>query len=200
MLPSILLRWGWLAAIVGGVLWIIFGVLNAQPLGTSHTTAPFAVRDPSLYRIYHLPAALGTLLAALGVLGLGHRLAQPAGLLARVGSVLAYIAAVAGAVNTLALAALVIPLHFAGAMIGVFSLGIGTILIGAALRNSGRRRWRALPLVVGVLGVLVFPLSMLTFGGPAESVGVALMALFGLGWVAIGYSVWSDGEKERRVS
>ncbi len=157
-MSSILLRWGGLAAMVAGVLWIIFGVLNAQPLGTSHTTAPFAVRDPSLYRIYHLPAALATLLAAIGLLGLGRRLAQPANLPARVGSILAYIAAAAGAVNTLALAALVISLHFARAMIGVFSLGIGTILVGAAaLRNAGWRRWQALPLTVGILGVLVFP-------------------------------------------
>jgi hypothetical protein len=198
---SILLRWGGLAAMVAGVLWIIFGVLNTQPLGTSHTTAPFAVRDPSLYRIYHLPAALATLLAAIGLLGLGRRLAQPANLPARVGAILAYIAAAAGAVNTLALAALVISLHFAGAMIGVFSLGIGTILIdGAALRNAGWRRWQALPLVVGVLGVLVFPISMLTFGGPVESAGVALIALFGSGWAAIGYALWSDGVEDRRVS
>lgn len=185
MSSSKVIRWSGLAAIVGGVLWIIFGVLNTQPLGTSHTTAPFAIRDPSLYRIYHLPAAVATLLAAVGLLGLGRRLAQPAGPLVRVGLVLAYIAAVAGAVNTLALAVLVISLHFAGAMIGVLSLGIGTILVGVAvLRNAGWRRWRTLPLTIGILGVLTFPVSMLTFGGPAELVGVALMALFGLDTLA----------------
>lgn len=188
-----LCRWGGLAAMTSGVLWVIFGVLNTQPLGISHIAEPFAIRDPSLYLIYHLPAALATLLAAIGLLGLGHWLAQPAGLFARLGAILSYIAAAAGLVNVLGLALLIIPLHFAGAMIGVFSLGIGAVLIGvAALRNAGWQHWRALPLVIGVLVILVFPLSTMAFGGPAELVGVALVTLVGLGWLALGYVLWSQ--------
>ncbi len=191
MSSSNVVRWGGAAAMVGGGLWVIFGALEAQPLGASHTPEPFAIHDPSLYLIYHLPGAIATLLVAIGLLGLGRRLAQPAGLLAKAGVVLAYIAVVGSVVNAVALATLFIPLHFAGAMIGIFSLGIGTILIGvAALRNAGWRRWRALPLATGILGVLMFPLSMAV--GPSSFQSVALIALYGLGWIAVGYRLRAE--------
>ena len=57
----------------------------------------------------------------------------------------------------------------------------------------------ALPLAIEVMGILVFRLSRLTFGGPTELVGVALIAICGLGWAATGYVLWLD-RRELQVS
>jgi hypothetical protein len=56
-----------------------------------------------------------------------------------------------------------------------------------------------LPLAIEVMGILVFRLSRLTFGGSAELVGVVLIAISGLGWAATGYVLWLD-RRELQVS
>ncbi len=56
-----------------------------------------------------------------------------------------------------------------------------------------------MPLAIEVMGILVFRPSRLTSGEPAELVGVALIAIFGLGWAATGHVLWLD-RRELRVS
>lgn len=56
-----------------------------------------------------------------------------------------------------------------------------------------------MPLAIEVMGILVFRLSRLTFGELAELIGVALIAIFGLGWAATGHVLWLDC-RELRVS
>jgi hypothetical protein len=70
---------------------------------------------------------------------------------------------------------------------GFLILAFGLVLLGfATLKTEALPRWNFLPLAMGVL----IPLEVILGGG--ASLGVVLSALFGLGWVPLGYLLWTD--------
>ncbi len=176
MAPSGLVRWGGLAALLSGALFVVKGVAIL-----------ISDADPSL-----VPPA--TLLFALGMLGLHARLEGRGGLLGTIGVLLAWVVVGASVANLIGLA-LPIPtpgepdasillritymVAFLGILVGLLVLGI------AALRARVMPApWNAVPLAVGVLW---FPLQGIGF---VISDGVGLI-LGGLAWALLGYVLWS---------
>ena len=176
MAPSVLVRWGGLAAMLSGALLVVKGVAILV------TDA-----DPSF-----IPPA--TLLFALGMVGLHARLEGRGGLLGTVGVFLAWVVIGASAVSLIGLA-LSVPAPgdpaapallritymaaFLGILVGLLALGV------AALRaRTMPAPWHVAPLAVGVLW---FPLQGIGF---AISDGVGLV-LGGLAWALLGYVLWS---------
>ncbi len=88
-------RWGGLAAMLGGALWVPYGVFEMlAPWGEAivyrEDLGYEVVADASLYRVYSLPGGLAALLSTLGLLGTLALLGLPAGRSGRVGRILTY--------------------------------------------------------------------------------------------------------------
>ena len=72
---------------------------------------------------------------------------------------------------------------------GFLVLALGLVLLGfGTLRNDALPRWNFLPLMMGVLILLNVVV------GDAVWLRVAISALFGLGWVLLGYVLLSKAE------
>jgi hypothetical protein len=183
-----LARWGGLAAMLGGVMWVVKG-------GAIMLTGE---QPPVLFE-----AALP--LFAVGLVGLHARLGGRGGRLGKTGVLLAYVALASALVVlvgwTLAPAGWVpdedsltpltpfIVLAGLGPFVGLVLLGIATLRVKAMPAP-----WSALPLLMGTGAV---PLMLV--GGVLELVSERLVelpiVLLGLAWVLLGYSVWSGRNK-----
>ena len=166
MASSALIRIGGLAAMVGGLLWVVKG-------GSILLTG---WQPPVIFE-----AALP--LFALGLLGLHARLEGRGGLLGKAGILVAYVALAAAA---LVLATPLPPL-IAVAGFGPF---LGLVLLGSATLQARifSPLWSALPLAMGLGG----PLLILAGGGLAlmnERLLEIPIVLVGLAWTLLGYSV-----------
>ena len=56
-------------------------------------------------------------------------------------------------------------------------------------------RWNALPLIMGVLGILSW-IVVSALAGPWDDRNVLGFIPFSLTWVALGYALWSDTPEE----
>ncbi len=170
-------RWGGLAAMLSGMLFVAKGAAILV-----------SDADPSF-----VPPA--TLLFALGMVGLHARLEGRGGPLGTIGVLLAWVVVVASVVNLIGLA-LPIPtpgepgasvllritymVEFLGILVGLLMLGVAALRSGAMPAPRG-----AVPLAVGVLW---FPLQGVGF---AIADGVGLI-LGGLAWALLGYVLWAE--------
>lgn len=166
MSSSRLARLGGLAAVIGGLMWVVKG---ASILLTGN-------QPPFIFE-----AAMP--LFAVGVVGLGARLGERRGPLGTAGVVLAYVAATSAVV---AFATELAP-FIAVAGFGPF---LGLILVGSA--NLQARifpsPWSALPLGIGLGG----PVLILAGGGLAlinERLLEVPLVMVGFAWMLLGYSV-----------
>jgi hypothetical protein len=161
-----LIRLGGLAAIVGGLLWVVKGgsilLTGQQPPVVFEAAMP---------------------LFAVGLLGLYARLDGRGGPVGKAGVVVAYAALASAAIVLLA------PLapFYAVAGFGPF---LGLVLLGSAILQARvfPPPWSALPLVTGLGG----PLLLLAGGGFAlisERLLEIPIVLVGLAWMLLGYSV-----------
>ena len=111
----------------------------------------------------------------------------------RVALVLTYVALVL-AVLTVAGVVLQFDLLFTGPRIlGTFALGAATFLTGVEAQRAGATSgWTATLLALGLLGLFLFPLWPLVYAVTLlpEGAGAGIIALFGLGWVLLGYRLW----------
>ena len=166
MASSALIRISGLAAMVGGLMWVVKGgsiLLTGQ-------------QPPVVFE-----AALP--LFAVGLLGLHARLEGRGGPLGKAGVLVAYAALVA------AVLVLVAPLPPLYAVAG-FGPFLGLVLIGSATLRARilPPPWSALPLAMGLGG----PLLILAGGGLAlmnERLLEIPIVLVGLAWMLLGYSV-----------
>jgi hypothetical protein len=181
MTPS-LVRWGALAALVSGALWIVGGLL--------HLAYP---QDP--------PGALGSFLnylgtaifsaAYLGVLGglvgLHARQMDSYGRLGRAGFLLAFVGAALAFVGQATSA--IFPQNGTlgwlfsdpgfGFMVGILCMSLGLVLLGVAtLRTGVLPRWCGF----GLIALVVFS-ALGAYGG---------FLVVGLIWLALGYALWSE--------
>ena len=166
MSSSNLVRWGGLAAMVGGLMWVVKGgailLTGQQPPVVFESAMP---------------------LFAVGLLGLHARLDGRGGRLGKAGVLVAYAAVASAAIVFMA------PLapFYAVAGFGPF---LGLVLLGSATLRARvfRPPWSALPLAMG-LGV---PLLILA-GGALAMISERLLeipiVLVGLAWMLLGYSV-----------
>jgi hypothetical protein len=176
VLYSVIGRLGGVAAVAGGLLWVVKG-------GGILLTG---VQLPAVFEA-------ATLLSAVGVLGLRARLGERAGPLGKAGTLVACVAALSAGV------AVVAPLtpFIAAAGFGPF---LGLVLLGSDVLRAEifRSPWHALPLAMGLGG----PLAILS-GGILALFGERLLevpiVLLGLAWVLLGYAVLAvEGATVRR--
>ena len=194
------IRWSGIVAMLGGVLWLPYGVLEMlEPWGSA--TAPYredvgyeVVTDGARYIAYSLPGSLALLLSALGLLWTHALFGLPTGRLGRVGRILTYLAVVLAVVSLGGVTTLFDPVFTAGRIFGTLALGGATFLMGLDVWRAGGRLGWAYPLVVlGLIGLFLFPLWPLVYavGWLSEGAGAAIIALFGVGWIAFGWAVRS---------
>jgi hypothetical protein len=178
-MSSNLTRWGGLAAMLSGILFVVKGAAILV-----------SDADPNF-----VPPA--TLLFALGMVGLHARLEGRGGPLATIGVLLAGVVVAASVVKLIGLA-LPIPtpgepdaplllritymVAFLGILVGLLVLGIATLR--ARVMPAP---WRAVPLAVAVFW---FPLQGIGF---VISDGAGLI-LGGLAWALLGYVLWSGSD------
>lgn len=165
-MASNLVRWGGLAAVVGGLMWVIKG-------GTILLTGQ---QPPAVFE-----AALP--LFAVGLLGLHARLDGRGGSLGKAGVLVAYAGLASAAI------VLIAPLSPFYAVAG-FGPFLGLVLLGSATPRAKvfPPTWSALPLAMGLGG----PLLILAGGGLAlisERLLEIPIVLVGLAWMLLGYSM-----------
>ena len=178
MSSSDLIRWSGLAAMVGGLLWVVKA--SVIMLGGS---------DPDLF----VPAQF---FFAVGLLGLHTRLAGRGGLPEKVGGFLAYAAILLSVVNALYslffaedLPQTPFPFNVTYA-IAALSIFVGLVLLGLATLRADilPRRWRVLPLTIGLLALLpVWVLAFIHLELP--------VVVLGLAWMLLGYLLWSESRE-----
>lgn len=178
-----LVRLGGVAAIVGGLLWIIKG--GAILLSGDQPRYVFEVAP---------------LCFAAGLLGLHAALAGRGGLPGRLGGVLAFVAM---ALSVLGLVSLIQrgdapgseaafdPVVLAGFLATLGSL----LLLGVAVRRVGllARPWGLLPLALGALTVPLLAVAGAVAGLNERLLEVPVV-IVGAAWVALGYRLWVLGQ------
>ncbi len=193
------IRWAGLAAVLGGVLWIPYGIFEMlQPWGTDTVYRDDVgyelITDAPLYRLYSLPGSLALLLTSLGLLGTLALLRLPAGRLSQVGRVLSYLAVMLAVISLWGAIALFDPVFTACRIFGTLALGTAAFLGGLDAQRAGKASgWAIALLLLGLVGMFLLPLWPLVYAVQwlSEGAGAAVIALFGLGWVATGYRLWS---------
>lgn len=172
MTTSDIIRWGGIAAMLGGVLWVVWS--NLFRVSVEAAGGPFA--DGLLL--------LAALLTLAGLVGL-HAL--QGGRYGRMGRAGFYTAAVGLFVQALAALVLLIGseatfLQWLVAPVGSLTVLVGLVLYGAAtLQARVLAPWCGLGLIV-IPPIAFYMNSRVFYGG---------LALYGVLWVALGYVLWS---------
>ena len=191
MSPSIV-RWSGLAAMLGGVLWAADWVLftiGHGPTTINENQEVLSLGPDAWGRFVVVPLAL----VAVGLVTIHYLQRSRAGWLGKSGYVVSLVGLALWAVANLIL----------GPPLPIIIAAIGMVLFGiATLRAKVLPRWsRSIPLV---LGVLLIPGFFLTFPGfildfpPFDWVyafglsGYFTFIAQGLGWVLLGYALWSQ--------
>ena len=179
------------AAILGGVLWTVKGVVI---LATGE-------QPPVVFE-------LGPPLFAVGLIGLYARLGRKGGRAAAAGLVLACVSLLLAGVLLVAWAfasdALpdgeddFTPLSLVIAGAG-FSFIAGLVLLGLAARRALvlPRRWRSFPLAVGVFAVPGVVIGGGILSELSERLFELPLVVFALGWIVIGCLIWSTDQAEQ---
>ena len=183
-----LVRWCGLAAMLGGVLWVIGTLIHAsKPRGCiAEECALRPMRESGV--LDGTLMLLSLLLFAAGAVGLVI-LARHLGRFGKLGNAGVVIGALGAAL--LVISGLIQALFFGGdfplmpyfVIPGVLALILGFVLLGIAILVAGvLPKWAALLLIVGALAMLGFN----------EQTALALMAIpLGVAWAAVGYVLWS---------
>lgn len=157
---------GGVAAVIGGLMWIVKG---ASILLTGD--------QPPLVFEAAMP------LFAIGVMGLGARLGELRGPLGTAGIAVAFVAVVAAAIAVVTELAPFIAIAGFGPFLGLILVGSATLQARAFPLP-----WSALPLAMGLGG----PVLILAGGGLAlinERLLEVPIVMIGLAWMLLGYSV-----------
>ena len=170
MTSSDIIRWGGIAAMLGGVLWVLWN--NIFRVSNQAAFDPFS--DALLL--------LAALLTLVGLVGL-HAL--QGGNYGRIGRAGFYTAALG--LLAQALAALVLLLGSEALLWLVAPVGSLVVLVGLVLYGAATLQARVLPPWYG-LGLIVVPPIAFYLN---SKVLYRSIALFGVLWVALGYVLWS---------
>jgi hypothetical protein len=181
---SFILRWSSILCVPGGLLWAL------SPTGVYISN--YAFHTPNVFWKMFWPAPL---LILLGLIGLQLRQSGRAGLLEKVGflvAVLGLLMIIAGDIGLYWLGIddiyIVTAPAYTTFRVGLLVLAVGSILFAVASpRDGALPTWGLLPFVVASLCGLV------SFARDLGSFGAVLWILFGLGWVWLGLSLVVDG-------
>ena len=184
MSSSDLIRWGALAAITGGVVWVVYGLLT------------LAIRESAVIDALFIIAALCTV---GGFVGLHALQKDDYGRIGRGGFwtvVVATLVIVVGLIVELVGSMTIDEPFVVLLVVGTLAVFIGFVLYGAATLQA-----RVLPRWCGI-GFIVGP-SLFVLGDLLGDFGGIGGILFGLLWLALGYVLWSQrgaaGEQPSRV-
>lgn len=191
-MSSNLIRWGGPAALLGGLLFVVYAV------GFSLVAAynPALEESSAGHAIYHMFNAPPNALMFIGIIGLYLYLCRSDrfGIVGKIGFYICAVVFAVEAIGGLAIIASETMLGGAGVAVldavhpMVLLLMLGSILFGiGVLRSGAMARGGALMLVV--VPVLMIA-SLFLLGGPQWAF-IGGMALFGLGWAWLGYDLWS---------
>lgn len=189
-------RWSGLAGVLGGALWALW-YLGVSLVGGAG------------YGTYNRLMPLVLLLLAVGLLGLHAAQNKSHGGIGRAGFVVALVgllAMIAGNVADFWVFAEEgygpsSPKHSAWMLfgLGLFAFYVGTVLFGVGTLRAG-----LLPRLGALLLLIWFPLGFVV-SGLLQLAGVPEALVFsgmtgscGLGWVILGYALWSGGEAARQ--
>ena len=178
----------------GGVA-LMLGTLVFLPVKIRHLVDP----DDSLLGIF---LWVGFTAWLVGLVALYSRYQARAGRLGKIGLITNIVGIVFLAIGHLGSFILQTDL-FLFVVVGTLGLIIGALLFGiAALRAPVLPTWRSLPLATGLLGLAWI---FLTNSETSRGRFLVLRTLFGLGWLLLGYILWSDRSgvampAERRIS
>ena len=177
----ILVRMSALTAVLGGLAW------NAKMIYESNSDRPYPedLTDTLLFVVplLLLAALAGLYLHSRGRLGEYENLSV-------LGFVLGSVGLLGASVSSALWALGLVSDVLRGLWGGLLLLAIGLLFIGGPILQVGLLgRWKAVPLIVGILGIVAVALP------PWNAIGVAAWGLFGLAWVALGCALWS-GERE----
>ena len=179
MASSSFVRWGGLAAVAGGALWMaVFALFALRPSGPGPPYRSFE----GLY----VPCLVSAVLIVAGLVALHAHLRGTYGGLGTAGFVLA-------SVGAAVLALVVGGAPFLLSRVGALGIVLGSALMGAAaLRASAGLRWGGAALVVGSLAFFLFD---------TEGWRVWFALPYGIAWVAVGYLLWyaTTAEQPSRV-
>lgn len=173
--------------VLAGILWIVFGVFRMlKPWGAAEVWLPDLgyelITDRALYLLYGAPGTAALILSGFGLvtLALGR-----VGRLVGIGRVLAFATLGAGVLSGVGLAIGSPPLVVAPIALGTPILGAAACLVAASARGADR----GLLLLTGALGLFLLALWPLVFALQVIplAVAAAIIGLFGLGWVALGW-------------
>jgi hypothetical protein len=191
-------RLGGFVALLGGTLWVVsFGIAQAI--------------SPQLTGVLVGPV----MLLMVGLIALQARHATGGGLLGRIGFALALVGLAMfaqGSVGRLVVTGDVFgmpygPIGISGLAPGALVLGAGAVLTAVSIISANvMPRLSPIPLLVGAVGVAAVGLSavahQLLEGRPVDIFPLqmgpvaAMWALFGLGWLWLGYLLWSEGARD----
>ena len=200
-----LTRWGGLAAILGGVLWIV--LMTGHTFTHGSTQSP---RDASILGLesidFFRSLAIPPLLFIGGLVGARATRPRTGRRRGQAGFVIALLGLIMIALGVI-LETWILdpdkdfhnPLVLGGwisFLFGLFPvLPVGMILFGIRARDM-ERRLRILAVIIGVLAPLqwleMFLSSVSTGSLTWDLIYVALRGVLGLGWILLGYSLWSD--------
>ncbi len=187
-MSSSFIRWGGLAAMVGGALWIVGTLIHAsKPRGCIAEECAFRnMRESGA--LDGILTLLSVVLLAVGAVGL-VTLVRRYGRFGMGGKAGVLIGAAGAAL--LAIATLAQAIFFSGdfalmpylVVPGLLALVVGFLLLGIAILRAGvLPRWVAALVIVGALFML---------GTNEQTARVLLTIPFGVAWVAVGYALWS---------
>ena len=126
-------RWAGTAAVVGGVLWVPYGVFEMlEPWGAAKVyqedVGYSVIVDASPFVVYSLPGALALLLTSTGLLEVLGLLGRAAGRARTVGRVLAYVALALAVLSLVVVVVLFDPVFTAARVFGTLALGAAAVV------------------------------------------------------------------------
>ena len=172
MTSSDIIRWGGIATMLGGVLWVVWS--NLFRVSPQAAFGPFS----------HVVLLLAALLTLAGLVGLHALQGDNYGRIGRAGFYTAAVRLLAQALAPLVLlmGSEAVFLQWLVAPFGSLAEMVGLVLYGgASLQARVLARWCGLALIV--VPPIAFYMNSKVFYGS--------LALFGVLWVALGYVLWS---------
>ncbi len=206
---SSLIRWSGPAAMLGGAFWAPYGIFTMlNPWGTDvvyrDDVGYSVITNTPLFVAYSLSGSLAVLLTSLGMIGVLARLGVSGGPIGRTALILTYVALALSILSLTGVIVLFDPLFTTGRIFGSLALGTATFLVGVETRRGHTASgWTVALLTLGLAGIFLLPLWPLVYAlqWVPEGAGAVFIALFGLGWLAVGFALWSKrGEPVREIA
>ncbi len=185
------IRWSGAASILAGALWIVaLPALGEVLPQISHAGG-------------HVLIAITALLSLLALAGAYARCAGPSGRAGKSGLVLGLLGTALVTLGNFLEGLWGIGVGWGLFMLGMLALFVGLLVFsGAVLRAGVLPRWSVWPFVMSAATLLSLLLVSMTFNISASEsssfnlLPLLLLSVFGLGWMALGYVLWSGAPEE----